>query len=311
MARRVGSALNARIAAFGCLLFLLPGIAPARESGQVREVRADAERLLAQGARSLNADPKAIVISDAVVAGDQALLSYDIGTTHGIMALVRQENRWWDAFDATRAGEGCWNWQTAFPLPPSSSAPGASGAAAAILLRGGLSSQLIAATQSLNAGVRDMYWRACAQSVATAPVRVVPPGAALAPPRNQTNGYAIAVTLGAISEPAPMALYARAPTAAEFLPWPAGYEFTSNAVCYFDLIVQSNAPVTFPAGTAITIWFPFVLDDTLQYDLTMGFTQPGIGPLYARPFDNALRYTLPAFTVAAGRTVMAEIDGDR
>ncbi|MDQ1610064.1 MAG: hypothetical protein QOE16_2796, partial [Microbacteriaceae bacterium] len=34
------------------------------------------------------------------------------------------------------------------------------------------------------------------------------------------------------------------------------------------------------------------------------------GPIYAKPFDNVLHYKLPAFTVAPGQTLMAEIDGN-
>ena len=53
-----------------------------------------------------------------------------------------------------------------------------------------------------------------------------------------------------------------------------------------------------------------MLDDTLKYDLTMGFAGEPIGPIYAKPYDNVLHYTLPGFTATPGKTLMAEIDGN-
>lgn len=105
-------------------------------------------------------------------------------------------------------------------------------------------------------------------------------------------------------------LYARAPTQAEIIPYPTTLRFVSTAVLYFDLTIEGSAPVTFQPGTTIDIWFPFVLDDMLAYDLTIGFANEPIGPIYAKPFDNVLHYKLPGFTAIPGKTLMAEIDGN-
>ncbi len=105
-------------------------------------------------------------------------------------------------------------------------------------------------------------------------------------------------------------LYARAPTHAEIIPYPTTLRFISTSVLYFDLTIDGPKPVTFAPGTTFDIWFPFVLDDTLSYDLTIGFANEPIGPLYAKPFDNVLHYKLPGFTALPGQTLMAEIDGN-
>lgn len=105
-------------------------------------------------------------------------------------------------------------------------------------------------------------------------------------------------------------MYARPPTDAEFLPYPTPMQYVPNAVAYFDLTINGTSPVTFTPGTAIDVWFPFVLDDRLNYDLTIGYADKPIGPIYARAFGNALHFVLPAFTVTPGRALMAEIDGN-
>ena len=108
----------------------------------------------------------------------------------------------------------------------------------------------------------------------------------------------------------PVTVYARPPTDAEFIPYPTPAQYVPNAVLYFDLRINGTSPVTFAQGTTIDIWFPFVLDDRLNYDLTIGYADKPIGPIYARAFDNALHFVLPAFTVTPGRALMAEIDGN-
>jgi len=130
--------------------------------------------------------------------------------------------------------------------------------------------------------------------------------------RSDTSGYEITVHYSAndAHDAVFHIPYARAPTEAEIIPYPTTYHFVSNAVAYFDLTIDGPKTVTFAPGTTIDIWFPFVLDDALKYALTMGFAREPIGPVYARPFDNVLHYTLPGFTVTPGRTLMAEIDGN-
>ena len=85
--------------------------------GEVREVRFVAQRLLTHSARESKVDPNNVRLSDVVVVKDGALLSWEIGPNHGIMGLIRQSNRWWDALDFQKAVDG-WVDVTAWPFEP-------------------------------------------------------------------------------------------------------------------------------------------------------------------------------------------------
>jgi hypothetical protein len=99
----------------------------------------------------------------------------------------------------------------------------------------------------------------------------------------------------------------RAPTEAEsWANQPSG-----NSYFFFSGTVQSPQPVHVQAGTKIDVWFPFVLDTSLKYSLTIGgngFT--AIGPVDGTLADNTLHFVLPAFTVAPGVELMGEIESD-
>lgn len=255
------------------------------------------------------------------------------------MGLVRKNDRWWDAFDATFYG-GCWQMQSTYPM--------VSGAApypqewrvadyepppAAAVLEGRFGKDLVAAAALHNADVRASteLWekadpfgnghlvRPIGCSAATYPVkqdtRVYPQGAAIAPPRFQTSGYGLKLAYAASDAPSDAQfkqIYFRPPTPAEFLPnhpiapgW--GY---SDAVCYFDVSIAAGTAVSFKPGTLVDVWFPFVLDDQLQYSLN--FTSNGLpsGSIKGAIFDNTLHFVLPEFSIAPDRPLMAEIDGD-
>ena len=294
--------------------------------GDVRDVRFAAGRLLAHSARNARGQLNAIAISDVVVVKNAALLSWQIGDRRGLMGLIRQYDRWWDALEVYELSAACWGPAvTAYPLPGAQWEQDGLHPSPRLLRKFGLPDDVIAAASVHNNDVRN----AAAEPQPDASVLAKPScesefyqipkdqpvtsmGGSLQSDRADTSGYEIVLhytandAAGAVfHEP-----YARAPTAAEIIPNPAGYHFTSNAVMYFDLTIDAPKPVTFAPGTTIDIWFPFVLDDSLRYDLTIGFADRSIGPIYAKPFDNVLHYTLPGFTVTPGRTLMAEIDGN-
>ena len=295
--------------------------------GDVRKLRFVAQHLLAHTARRYKVDPAAIRISDVVAVNDAALLSWDIGTSHGLMGLVRQYDRWWDALDIYQGGS-CWDTATtAYPLAGAtwqqSSEP-----TPASLLRYGLPADLVAAAALHNADVREHLSSPAPIDVGTSilvrprcspeyyhfqalqPLKAA--GGSLYSFRSDTSGYEI--TMRYAENNARDAFfhipYARSPTQAEIIPYPTTLRFISTSVLYFDLMIDGGKPVTFAPGTTIDIWFPFVLDDALDYDLTIGFAQQPIGPVYAKPYDNVLHYTLPGFTAMPGQTLMAEIDGN-
>ncbi len=151
-------------------------------------------------------------------------------------------------------------------------------------------------------------------SGAPKPTAVLRPGGVLAAPRSTTAGYELRITYARNDAPAGTTLlpiYGRVPTDAEMLPFPTPMNFTANAVYYFDLTVDGAAPVHFASGTTVDVWVPWVLDQNMRYDLTIGFAQPYIGPIFATLHDNVLHYELPGFTAIPGRTMMAEIDGEK
>lgn len=165
--------------------------------------------------------------------------------------------------------------------------------------------------------MNDRWWDTFdgSQGAASGPWQIQPPGATIAPPRTLTAGYRIRFVFSANNTPAPVNLtqiYARPPTAAEFLPsHPLAPGWGSaDAVCYFDLTVGGYNDVTFKPGTAIDVWFPFVLDDQLQYSMSFFSDDRPSGMIRATIFDNTLHFVLPEFVLAPDKPLMAEIDGD-
>jgi hypothetical protein len=63
------------------------------------------------------------------------------------------------------------------------------------------------------------------------------------------------------------------------------------------------------AGTTLDVWFPFVIDPSLRYSLTIAHTDPAIGPIDATISDNTAHFALPAFGLRPGAEVQGEIDG--
>jgi hypothetical protein len=98
----------------------------------------------------------------------------------------------------------------------------------------------------------------------------------------------------------------RIPTEGESLVAPGG-----NSYFFHSGTVQSPQPVHVQAGTTLEVWFPFVLDPSLTYSLTIGgagFTP--IGPIDGALVDNTLHFVLPAFTAPPGVDMMGEIESD-
>lgn len=287
------------------------------------DIRSDAVRLLARRVRASGVDPKNITVSGVVVRGNQALLSWDSGKDHGLMGLVIAEDRWWDALDMVRAA-GCWSTQRSYPLVASEKYPDGYAPAdfepapASETLRSyGLSSDLLSAAAAANDDVRNAKGHCNAATYETKPdVRIHAAGGMIHPPmRNFTSGYDITIAY-ARNDAAPDAtlaqLFARAPTQAEFAPNypPAPGWGGPDAVCFFDIGVGGAKPVTFERGTAIDIWFPFVLDDQLRYNLSFFSAGKPSGMIFGTLFDNTLHFVLPQFTIDPRDALMAEIDGD-
>lgn len=99
----------------------------------------------------------------------------------------------------------------------------------------------------------------------------------------------------------------RAPTEAEGWANPP----SGNSYFYFSGTVEAAKPVHLQAGTMIEVWFPFVLDTSLRYSLTIAAPNVmSIGPVEGTLKDNTLHFVLPAFTATPDADLMGEIESD-
>jgi hypothetical protein len=331
--RKSGMKCSRAAIALFFFLWLVHSIACADDFGPKHEVgtlRADAHVLLAHRARLAKVDPNAAVISDVIIAGDQAVLSWDVGKQHGLMGLVRQNHRWWDALDKTPIPQTqCWSTLSAYPLKSTildGFAPSTTD------LQGySFAEELLNAAESHNVDVRRFSAYAGAPPKSGEPRLVLPAGCALDvyfvppdltirpagglenPTRTDTNGYDLSLAYAANDAPPASKFsqfYARAPTAAEFLPYPTPYRVVADAVMFFDITIDATKLVSFGKGTTLEVWFPFALDDKLRYSMSIGGALDPITPVVGSVYDNVVHFTLPAFTVIPKQPLMGEIDGE-
>jgi hypothetical protein len=296
----------------------------------VGTLRSDAPRLLAHRARLANIDPKQIAISDVVVVGDQAVLSWDIGTQHGLMGLVRQDNRWWDALDVVRwvSNKSCWSASVHHPIDiqqhTGSNVYGKP--SKRDIVSWGLSDSTAAMAGTHNADIVPdranvpspsatllRCWAGEGEIYDAGPGVPIPPSGGPISANDNVDPYQVSITL-ARNDALPRAritrVYARPPTPAEFLPYPTPYRIVSDAVMFFDIVVDGPKPVSFQKGTTFDVWFPFVLDDTLKYRIVFSTGEQHIGPIVGSIFDNVVHFEVPGFTALPGKEIMGEIDGD-
>ncbi len=126
--------------------------------------------------------------------------------------------------------------------------------------------------------------------------------------RIPSEAYNAGIVLAANDAPRDAAfadLRGRAPTPAESWVTSSG-----NGYFYFSGTVASSAPIHVQGGSTVDVWFPFVLDPSLFYALTIAHADKPIGPIDGTLSSNVVRFVLPAFTLPPGATLMAEIDGD-
>lgn len=83
-----------------------------------------------------------------------------------------------------------------------------------------------------------------------------------------------------------------------------------NAYFFFSLTLQSPSTLHIGGGSTIDVHFPFALDPTYRYSITLANAQPVIGPIDGTLHENTLHFVLPAFAAAPNADLMGEIDGD-
>lgn len=321
------------------IVFLFQALAYAADAGPrdaVARVRSEARRLLAHTVRGAGLDPTNLTIDNVIVVHDQALLSWDSGKEHGVMGLMMFADRWWDALDMSpqgKPGTDCWSAVRAYPLiaphpypdtfiggeimpPPSPET----------IEEYGFSTDLAQLAAANNADVKFAETQTAPVDHLARPVchtdgYAVHPrlpidvrGGVVHPPRSWTAGYDITIHYAgndAAKDASVASILARAPTRAEFLPNvapPNDYGGPTD-VAYFDVDVGGTKPISFSAGTSVDVWFPFVLDDRLRYDISFFAGGRSLGPYHGTLFDNVLHFELPAFTVVPGKGFQAEISG--
>lgn len=288
------------IAAVLWALALLPAFARADDFGparDVRTVRSSAGRLLAHQLRASGVDLKTLDVFDVVVEGNAAVLSWSAGNRHRIMGLTRRDNRWWEVADLRT-----WPARGISCLPPEITAAAA------------LHNADVRAASQLRVVTGPPLPCRDSSYYAPASLAVQPAGATVIarPGADFQFGFTMRYAPNDARGDARLALiYVRAPTSAEFLPFPAPPKDWggSTDVGFFDVGVAGSKPVTFTPGTAVDIWFPFVLDDTLRYDVSYFTDGKSYGPYHGTLFDNVLHFELPAFTVTPDAPLQAEISG--
>src|SRR5579884_1793653 len=295
------------------------GLAPA-----AADMRSDAVRLLAHRVRQAGVDPRAVDVSGVVVVDGQALFSWSAGKLHGLTGLIATNDRWWDALDMLESS-GCWSVRRAYPLAAALPYPAPFVPAelarpdSQTLLSYGLKAELVSAAAVRNP---DVMLSDASRAHCSAEMQDVAPdtavraaGGTIHPPRAFTSGYDLTISYAkndARADTSIKQLYVRPPTPAEFLPnHPVAPGWGSaDAVAYFDLAIAGAQSVAVDAGSTIDLWFPFVLDDQLQYNLSFLSDDRPSGIIHGAVFDNTVHFVLTAFVLAPEKPLMAEVDGD-
>lgn len=306
---------------FAALVFalLLSSTAGARADDfgppkDVSAVKYDAARLLAYRVKQLGADPQRLVISDVVVTGPWAILSWSVAGEHGIAGFHRQRDQWWDVLEGERA-YSVWIFNTAPPVVANYFTP-YSAVSADLLLDFNLPTPLVAEAKIHNADVHASSAKATVGSADPGPncdwdfclplsnhggnVQTVS--------RAASAGYRLNIAFSANTSTPQTKIkrvFVRMPTDGE-----STQTLHGDAFVFFTVELAGPKPITFKPGTTVDVWFPHVLDAYRHYGLTAAMANAAFGPVRGTLADNTLHFVLPAFTVAPGDPVMFEIDGD-
>lgn len=85
----------------------------------------------------------------------------------------------------------------------------------------------------------------------------------------------------------------------------------AEPVYVFTFSATKPVPVKFPRGSTFSVWFPFVLDRSSRYILTVRDIFPEIQPVAGKLKNNMLTFNLPTFSMPAGTEVRGEISATR
>jgi hypothetical protein len=266
---------------------------------EVRTIRHDLPIILARFVGKTGYDPSTLVVDDVAVNGDYALAQWHTSMLVGVDGLVRLYGTWWD-----RMRE--------YPIPnpvyevcyqPLCKDFVTRGLTDEDLLAKGFPQTLIqlAKTHIPAVGTPGQAWTG----------EIHDPSVFSLHPNidNSFNpdGYELAVRFAMANAFSDSRFQAtgRRPTRGESWVTP-----NNNGYFFFSMMLKSHAAIRVDAGTKLDVWFPFALDPSKTYSLTIAHATPIIGPINGTLSDNTLHFVLPAFGVAPGAELMGEIDGD-
>jgi hypothetical protein len=220
-------------------------------------------------------------LGDAVIEGDEAIVTWQSTGKPGLATFHRRNDRWWIA--------GVFNlFEPAVKLRPQE-----------LATRLANSPALVSRAESHVAGLdasmpiaRPFEEAACARC----PSRLW----------NFSDGFETALAFDAATptwDPS-FAIRGRAPTVAEMPPTPH-----MNGYFFFSIVTNGSEPVALKSST-LDVWFPYVLDAKQHYALLIGFLKPDLEDVAGTLTGNTLHFVLPAFATIPGKEALGEIDGD-
>jgi hypothetical protein len=283
-------------ALLGALLH--PALARADSFGPARDVHAirhDLPILLTRELRAHNISAPAVTIDGMAVSGGFAMVQWHAGERSGIAGMELRFGRWWldqrapVDWPIDYAGYGCGGLRAPFLV-------------------------LVPVAQHHLPAIDAMIARQAhapkggAMGIPDCPTIVrswFPAPTMLAAPYEATITFA-KTDVDPETDASLEDFNGRAPTQAESWIAPGG-----NSYFFFSGTVKAEQTVHVQAGTTLDIWFPFVLDPSLTYSLTIGGAGfSPIGPIDGTLADNTLHFVLPAFTAPPGVDMMGEIESN-
>jgi hypothetical protein len=266
----------------------------------VRAIRHDVPILLA----SQVSENAPAVVDDVVIEEDAAIATWRSGGAVGIIGLSRRRNRWW-AGGIVRQAE--WGWRSSMPFDVPCTAIHRLRSIEVLQrlgVNGELLSRAIALSTRLQSFVRSEgaspFYGGCtvdAYSVSEYPVVF-----------DNFDGYAAHFALAFLPDRKwnvkVTSAQSRAPTDAELSPAPG-----VSAYYILSMRRQDGTAPSYPAGSSLDVWFPFVLDPAVRYTFELRFVTPSIDGSPGTLQNNVLHFGLPAFAMPAGKEAVGEIDG--
>jgi hypothetical protein len=221
------------------------------------------------------------ILGDAVIQGDEAIVTWQSAGKPGLATFHRRNDRWWlvGVFDlfGPAVKQQPQEWEKHLSVSP------------AMVAR---AEQHVAGFDTQMPIARPYSQNACARCGSTL--------------WNFNDGFETTLTFDAATptwDPT-FAILGRAPTIAEMPPTPH-----MNAFYFFSITTKGAQPVALK-GATLDVWFPYVLDAKQKYALLLGFVDPNIEDISGTLGGNTLHFTLPAFATTPGKDALGEIDGD-